>query len=195
MSVCSPSCFGDAKQRRRFFPPSHICDYFSREVMGRYSNLCDQGERLRALLEMVPEGPSTAIPRTIKQIQRRLRGAEIDQLVASYRAGATVYELSAQFGMHRHTVSEVLERRGVSRRYQRLSLEQVDLACTLYESGHSLIKVGEQLGRKAETVRQALMKAGVEIKPRNGWHSERGADGNHHHRDNPVNLYMRPEQL
>jgi len=88
--------------------------------------------------------------------------------VVDYRAGATVYELARQFGVHRHTVSELLERHAVSRRYQKLTPEQIDLACTLYERGLSLIKVGEQLGRRAETVRQALMKQGAEIRPRNG---------------------------
>jgi DNA-binding CsgD family transcriptional regulator len=84
-------------------------------------------------------------------------------------AGATVYQLARQFSVHRHTVSDILERRDVSRRYRKLSPEQLDLACTLYRDGLSLIKVGEQLGRRAETVRQALMKAGVEIRSRNGW--------------------------
>jgi hypothetical protein len=139
------------------------------EVMGRYSNLCDQGERLRELLEMVPKGPSGRISRTNRQRQRRLRGPEINELVAGYLAGATVYELATQFSVHRHTVSDILERRDISRRYQKLTPEQVDLASALYEGGLSLIKVGEHLGRRAETVRQALVRVGVVIRPRNGW--------------------------
>lgn len=70
---------------------------------------------------------------------------------------------------YRHTVSKILERRGVSRRYRKLSPEQLDLDCTLYRDGLSLTKVSKQLGRRAETVRQALMKAGVEIRSQNGW--------------------------
>jgi hypothetical protein len=34
------------------------------EVAGRYSNLCDQGERIQDLLEMVPAGPKRAKVRT-----------------------------------------------------------------------------------------------------------------------------------
>ena len=118
---------------------------------------------------MVPEGSSGAITRTIRQTQRRLRGPETSELVAGYQAGATVYDLADQFGVHRHTVSEILERRGVARRYRKLSPQQIERACSLYEGGLSLTQVGEQIDRRAETVRQALMKAGVAIRPRSGW--------------------------
>jgi len=138
------------------------------DVIGRYTHLHHQGERLQELLKMVPAGPSEAISRTFKQVQRRLRGAEIDELVAGYLAGGTVYELARHFGVHRHTVSEILERSGVARRYQKLSPEQLDTACSLYRSGFSLTRIGHQLDRPAETIRQALIRAGVEIRPRNG---------------------------
>jgi len=139
------------------------------ELLGRYSKLSEQGKRLFELLEMVPTGPVRSASRAKRQVHRRLREPEIDELVTSYLAGLTVYELARQFSIHRYTVSEILERRGVSRRYRKLSPEQLDLACTLYRDGLSLTKVGNQLGRRAETVRQALMKAGVEIRSRNGW--------------------------
>jgi hypothetical protein len=139
------------------------------EVLGRYSNLCDQGERLRELLEMTPKGPSEPIPRTIRQTQRRLRGPEIDELVAGYQAGATVYELAERFRMHRVTVSATLKRKGIALRAQPLSPTQVADATQFYHEGLSLLKVGERVGCGAECVRQALMKQGVEIRPRNGW--------------------------
>lgn len=69
------------------------------------SNLCDEGERLRELLEMAPSGPFKPIPRTTRQTQRRLRRSEINELVTGYQSGATVYELAEQFGVHRNTVS------------------------------------------------------------------------------------------
>jgi DNA-directed RNA polymerase specialized sigma24 family protein len=140
------------------------------EVLGRYSKHSRSLEKLQELLELVPSRGSPA-PRRTRQAQRRLQEAEAKELVAGYVAGSTVYELADQFGVHRHTVSEILERHGVARRHQRLSPEQLDLVCTLYESGLSLTKVGNRLGRPAETVRQALIKAGVEIRPRNGWTS------------------------
>jgi hypothetical protein len=63
------------------------------EVIGRYSNHCEQGERLQDLVEMLPNGPSRAKVQTKKQTHRRLRPSEIDELVAGYKAGATVYQL------------------------------------------------------------------------------------------------------
>jgi hypothetical protein len=138
------------------------------ELVGAYSNLSRTGERLRKLLEMPPEGPAATTPRAARQSQRRLRRPEIDELVAGYLPGSTVYELADGFSIHRHTVSEILERRGVARRYKKLSPEQVDLACALYRGGLSLTKVGVQLERRAETVRQALLKAGIEMRARNG---------------------------
>jgi len=137
------------------------------EVLGRYSKQTPNLEKLQELLELVPSG-GTPAPRRAKQVHRRLREPEIVELVTSYLAGSTVYELADQFSIHRQTVAEILERRGVARRYKRLSPEQLELACRLYKSGLSLMKVGDHLGRRAETVRQALMKAGVEIRPRNG---------------------------
>jgi transposase-like protein len=118
---------------------------------------------------MVPKGPSEPIPRTIRQTQRRLRGPEIDALAAGYQAGATVYELAGQFGVHRNTVSASLKRRGVGLRFQSLSATQVTDAIQFYHEGLSLLKVGERVGCGTECVRQALMKAGVKIRPRNGW--------------------------
>jgi hypothetical protein len=63
------------------------------EVMGRCLNPADQGERIRNILEMVPSGPQTAIPRTPKQIHRRLQPIQVDEVVSSYLAGATLKEL------------------------------------------------------------------------------------------------------
>lgn len=106
--------------------------------MGRYSNLSDQGECLRELLKMAPSGSPKPILRTYRQVQRRISGADLNQLVTGYLAGATVYELAEQLGIHRHTVSEILERHGVARRYRKVSPEQLALACSLYENGLSL---------------------------------------------------------
>jgi DNA-directed RNA polymerase specialized sigma24 family protein len=138
------------------------------ELVGAYSNLSRQKTFIAELLKIVPVGPVRDAPPANRQVQRRLHEPEIDELVTSYLEGSTVYELAQQFSIHRHTVSEVLERREVSRRYRKLSPDQLRLACTLYEEGLSLTKVGQRLGRRAETVRQALMKAGAEIRPRNG---------------------------
>jgi len=47
---------------------------------------------------------------------RKLNSEEILELVRGYQGGLTVYELATQSGIHRETVSVVLEREGVPRR-------------------------------------------------------------------------------
>ena len=83
------------------------------ELIGRYSNPYEQGERLRDLTEMVPKGSPEASASPRKQVHRRLRPAEIEKLVAGYRAGATLCELADRFRLHRATVSSLLERQPI----------------------------------------------------------------------------------
>jgi hypothetical protein len=90
------------------------------EVLGRYSNLADEGERLSYLLQIVPIGPSEAKTRTKKQLRNRLSSAESQALVTAYLAGGSVYGLADQFHVHRNTVSRNLETQGVPRRYRSL---------------------------------------------------------------------------
>lgn len=139
------------------------------EVAGRYSNLCDQGERIQDLLEMTPAGPSEPTIRTPKQAQHRLPPNKVDQLVAHYQNGAKVNDLATLFGVHRDTVSELLDRRGVNRRRRGLPRELLDKVISSYEAGSSLAVIGDELSVDAGTVALALRKAGVPIRPRRGW--------------------------
>jgi hypothetical protein len=41
---------------------------------------------------------------------------EVEELVAGYKAGETVYQLVHRFGIHREMVAALLERQAVSRR-------------------------------------------------------------------------------
>ena len=138
------------------------------EVMGRYLNPSDQGERLRQVLEMVPKGHRTPIPRTPKQIHRRLQPAQVDEIVSRYLGGATLKELGNEYQVHRTTISELLEQRGVQRRYRSLSLDQVTQAVKLYESGLSLVRVGQVLQVNSGTVWQALKRQGVPLRDCHG---------------------------
>ena len=62
---------------------------------------------------MVPKGALTPIPRTPKQIHRRLQPAQVDEVVRRYLGGATLKELGNEYQVHRTTISELLEQRGV----------------------------------------------------------------------------------
>jgi len=139
------------------------------EVIGRYSNHPEQGELLRHLLEIVPSGPLKPTLQTPKQVQRRLRPKEIDDLVAAHRAGVSVYELAGRHRIHRATVSHLLESRGVPRRYRLIEGERLIEAISAYRSGGSLSKVGVLMGVSRDTIRNALIREGVTLRPRPGW--------------------------
>ena len=100
---------------------------------------------------------------------RHLMPLDIDQMIDAYCNGATLGQLATQFGIHRETVANTLEERGVPRRYRLLSGERLTRAIALYELGQSLASVASAMGVSAETVRTAFIRAGVPTRPRKGW--------------------------
>ncbi|MFT4235622.1 MAG: helix-turn-helix domain-containing protein [Microbacterium sp.] len=114
---------------------------------------------LSAGTAMVGQGPrslaSTPAPHT-RQAQRRLDAASVDALVDGYLAGQTVYELAAEFGIERRTVSAHLHRRGVPMRRRGLSLAQKEEAFALRDRGWSLAQIGARFDVSSGTVRNHL---------------------------------------
>jgi DNA-directed RNA polymerase specialized sigma24 family protein len=141
------------------------------EVLGRYSNLRDQGERIQDLLEMVPSGPRQAKVRTLRRVQHRLRSDEVEELLTRYRTGGKVGELATIFGVHRDTVSEILDRHAVTRRQLGIPPELVEKVIAAYRSGSSLATIGAEMSVDPGTVALTLRKAGVQPRPRRGWQS------------------------
>jgi lambda repressor-like predicted transcriptional regulator len=137
--------------------------------MGAWSKLADQGERLHAVMEIVPSGVIQPAVRKPKQVQRRLRQSETAELVAGYQAGMTVRELAARHRISRQTVSAILERQGVPRRYRKLSDQQIQAAITAYQAGDSLATIATRCGVHANTIWNALRRVGVELRQRPGW--------------------------
>jgi IS30 family transposase len=103
------------------------------------------------------------------QIQRRLTASESEELCGAYQSGKTIRELTVQFGIHKTTVTAVLERAGVDRRIRTISAEEVAQAAQLYNEGLSTAVIGARLGFSPETIRSNLMRQGIEIRPRRGW--------------------------
>lgn len=108
------------------------------------------------------EGPELTIPPSGQVDQ--LEQDQIERLIAAYEAGATVYDVAAQFGIARQTVSGILKRHDVRLRRQGLSPEQIDQAARLYQDGWSLKRVGNSLGVDAETIRQRLREHGIQMR-------------------------------
>lgn len=87
---------------------------------------------------------------------------------ARYEAGATVYELAAEFGCHRTTVAERLKKSGVAMRLQPPSPEAIDSMVHLYLSGLSHLVVGKQLDFCANTVRDCLRGRRIQSRDTHG---------------------------
>ena len=138
-------------------------------ALGTYSHLCDQIERLQRLLTIEPDESDEAKTRTPKQVQRRLRPAELEQLLDGYRKGIPLRDLTRQFDIHRNSIFPIVKRHGLRRRQPSLTPDQLREAAALYEAGQSLATVGKRFGCHATTVRLALLGAGVSIRPRQGW--------------------------
>jgi hypothetical protein len=96
------------------------------------------------------------------------RSALVRELIAGYRAGATVYELSARFGIERRTISNILHRHDVPMRRCGLSPEQVDTAIHRYNLGWSLARVGQHLGVDHTTVLTKLRERGIPTRHTHG---------------------------
>jgi hypothetical protein len=82
--------------------------------------------------------------------------------------GTTTYELGAQFGIDRRTVSNILHRHGVQMRRRGLSPDEVDDAIHLYNFGWSLARVGEHLGVDPTTVLNRLWGRGIPTRDTHG---------------------------
>ena len=76
-----------------------------------------------------------------------------------------MYVLAKAFTIDRRTVSAILERHGVQRRYNLLETEAVAEAARLYEAGWSLARLADRFGVTAKTVHNAFIKAGVPRRP------------------------------
>jgi hypothetical protein len=141
------------------------------DLGGAYYNPKDQARALEQLREKLPrlDTPEpTPAKRDRPRRVRQLGTDQIQQLIASYQAGATVYELGDRFDVERRTVSNILRRNGVPMRRRGLSPDQVDDAIHLYKLGWSLAQVGRHLGVDHVTVLNKLRERGVPTRDTHG---------------------------
>jgi len=136
------------------------------EVLTSYLNPCDQGERLRALVELVPSGPSEAIPQTPGRICRRLDEGKIAELVAAYEAGLPIKDIVERFQVDQRTIQKYVRRQGLPRRVRHLTAEEVEEAVQFYAEGRSVEFIANHLGVSSSAVRRRLSVAGVTLRPR-----------------------------
>jgi DNA-directed RNA polymerase specialized sigma24 family protein len=111
--------------------------------------------------------PGTVLAATVRRF-RRLGIDDRAELLTSYQAGATVYEVAAKFGIHRHTVSKHLRDAGIRLRLDGITPDQIDRAVQLYTSGWSLARIAEQFGVTSTTVHKRLRERGVQMRDTQG---------------------------
>ena len=139
-------------------------------MLSRYSNRLPQVTALEELLACLPslDEPCAGVERAPWRSVQRLNDEQIDQLVDDYQAGQTVYELAAQYGINRKSVSKQLHARGVTMRMHGLSPAQIDQAARLYDKGDSLATIGLKFGVDAGTVHARLRERGLRMRDTQG---------------------------
>jgi hypothetical protein len=141
------------------------------DLGGTYYNTKPQVEALETLLRKLPDPTTPAPPPLDRPKPRRARQLDAEQiqdLIAGYQAGATVYELGDRFGIDRRTVSAILRRHGMDMRQRGLSPSQIDDAIHLYNFGWALARVGEHLRVDPTTVLNQLRKRGIPTRDTHG---------------------------
>jgi predicted DNA-binding protein YlxM (UPF0122 family) len=144
------------------------------ELLGRYQNQTDVRDRLVHLLSLPSLAGRDVEEPVSRQRQRRLREDERLELIARYQSGESVYCLAEAFDITRQTVSQILQRHDVPRRYRLLTDEHMPLARQLYGQGLSLADVGERFGVSTRTVLNAFRRLGLATRPvgTNQWGSQ-----------------------
>ncbi|MEC3975805.1 hypothetical protein [Amycolatopsis sp. H20-H5] len=125
-------------------------------------------EQLREKLPSLDTPEPTPAKHDRPRRARQLDHDKIQELIAGYQSGSTVYELGDRFGIERRTVSSILQRHGVPMRRRGLSPEQVDDAIHFYNLGWSLARVGQRLGVDHVTVLNKLRERGVPTRDTHG---------------------------
>lgn len=97
--------------------------------------------------------------------QTFLTDAEVDELVAAYKAGATLRGLAKQLHIHRLTTAAHLSRRGVPVRRAGLDSVQTKEAARLYQAGWTLVQLSRRFEVDAQTVRRTIARQAVAIRP------------------------------
>jgi len=98
-----------------------------------------------------------------KQPQTRLNREDVTQLVAAYQAGARVKQLAEQFGIHRLTVSSILQREGVRLRPGGIHPDDLPEVIRLYQDGWAPARLAVTFDVSPSTVTNTLRRAGVPV--------------------------------
>lgn len=104
----------------------------------------------------------------LKQLQKTFSETEIMEMVEEYRNGKTVYELAAQYGAHRVTVSKALKSYGVKVTKSKAQAKlDVATVIKLYEEYHTSGEIAKLYSVNPHCIIMCLRNHGITI--RNRW--------------------------
>jgi len=121
-----------------------------------YSNPAGRGEQLQRVVRDASSVQPAEAPRRPRQRQRRLSATETAELIKAYERQIPVKDLAKQFGVHRSTVTALLQGNGVALRQAGLAREVVPMAARFYSQGWSLAQLGAKFGVDSTTVMDAV---------------------------------------
>lgn len=117
-----------------------------------------------ATVTLHPQRPESE---TTRQRQVHLTPTRQRELIERYKVGATQRELAREYGVHRTTVTSILNRHGAER-HRGLHPDLVDEAVQRYTDGQSLATIGRALGADPGTVKARLLERGVAMRDTHG---------------------------
>jgi hypothetical protein len=97
--------------------------------------------------------------RSKKKLLRRLSKADVDYMVAKYQAGSTIKDLVVDMGIHRTTIMDHLEKRGIPRRGHKRKLnDEIALeAKNLRDLGFSYYELARKYNVSADTIKREIL--------------------------------------
>lgn len=148
-------------------------------MVGVLRSYCNHNLATRQVNELVEKAhASTPTDRSGRRVpgkaHPKLASDQVKQLVAFYKQGDSIYELSRRFGIHRGTVKDHLRRAGIAIRpgnQAKLSDDDKDEIAKLYAAGLSINKLALQFGVTDNPVHNALRERGVRMRDARGRHS------------------------
>lgn len=116
----------------------------------------------------MPKAHYDMVATELQQPNRKLKPAEIDDLVSRYKQGATIAYLASYFSIHTQTVRAHLQARNVKlRRMYSLTSAEEDEVIRLYaEERQTLEEIAIRFGNSAASIRRALIRRGIARRPR-----------------------------
>ncbi|MDD5986521.1 MAG: helix-turn-helix domain-containing protein [Eubacteriales bacterium] len=153
-----------ALQRDRYNPTPRVLRYRSKHDKSFRSGGSDKASEIDSDVTDISYDPNSKVD-AYTQDQKRLSDDEIWQIAEKYSTGASTYELAAEFGCHRSTISRALKKTGIEVSHKASKREALtDRVLEMCEGFTRPVDIGKELGINVTTVRKILLENGVRIR-------------------------------